>query len=88
MRTAFLAISLFMSTPNRLQTHWEAMRPLLLEKWDRLTETDLDFVDGEFDRLVELVRQRYDGPVVTVKEADIRQEVLNLLSLVETDEDR
>jgi len=77
-----------MPTPNRMETHWTQIRPLLLNRWNRLTEADLDYVDGEFDRLVELVRQRYDEPVVTVKEADIRQEVLQILNQVETDADR
>ncbi len=76
-----------MATPNRLDTHWKEIRPLLLKKWDRLTESDLDYVDGEFDRLVELVRQRYDDPVITVKEAHIRQDVLDLLQQLEKNTD-
>ena len=76
-----------MTTPNRLDTHWNEIRPLLLKKWPLLNEADLDFIDGEFDRLVELVRQRYDDPVITVKEANIRQEVLNLLAELEKNTD-
>jgi hypothetical protein len=72
-----------MTTPNRLETHWNELRPLLLKKWDRLTESDLDEVDAEFDRLVELVKQRYDDPVITAKEANIRQAVLDMLGEVE-----
>ena len=76
-----------MTTPNRLETHWHELRPLLLKKWDRLTPSDLDYVDGEFDRLVELVKQRYDDPVITAKEANIRQVVLDLLAEVEKNTD-
>ncbi len=72
-----------MTVPNRLQEHWNKMRPLILREWGRLTESDLDAVNGEFDRLVEMVKQRYDGPVITVREADIRYKVLQLLKEVE-----
>ncbi|MFO1518736.1 MAG: hypothetical protein U1F57_03585 [bacterium] len=74
-----------MSTPNRMETFWKEMRPLLLKKWERLTDSDLDYIDGEFDRLVKVVRQRYDDPVITVKEAHIRQAVLDLLTQVESE---
>lgn len=45
--------------PNRLQTHWETMKPKILSRWNRLAEADLEKVDGRFDRVVELVRARY-----------------------------
>jgi hypothetical protein len=72
-----------MTTPNRLETHWEEIKPLLLKKWDRLTESDLNDIDCEFDRLVQVVKQRYDEPVQTVKEAHIRQTVLDMLQQIE-----
>ena len=73
-----------MTTPNRLETHWEEIKPLLLQKWDRLNESDLNFIDAEFDRLVQVVKQRYDEPVQTVKEAHIRQAVLDMISELES----
>ena len=72
-----------MSTPNRLQSNWHLIQPLLLKQWSRLTPADLKFVDGEFDRLVVVVKQRYDDPVTTMKEADIRFAVLEMLSKIE-----
>jgi hypothetical protein len=75
---------MIMTTPNRLETHWEEIKPLLRQKWDRLTESDLDFIDCEFDRLVQVVKQRYDEPVQTVKEAHIRQAVLEMLNQLES----
>ncbi len=47
-----------MSTPNRLKIYWPQMAPLILKKWDRLNEADLEFIDCEFDRLVVLVKER------------------------------
>ncbi|MBL7685484.1 MAG: hypothetical protein JNK65_05560 [Deltaproteobacteria bacterium] len=72
-----------MSTPNRLQSHWNSIQPLLLKQWNRLTPADLKFVDAEFDRLVVVIKQRYDDPVTTMKEADIRFAVLEMLSKIE-----
>lgn len=72
-----------MSTPNRLESHWKQLKPLLLEKWDRLTEADLEYIDAEFDRLVDVVKQRYDGPVKTVPEEMIRYEALMMLKGIE-----
>ena len=44
---------------NRLQAHWGDMKPKILKKWGRLGETELDGIEGQFDRLVELIRNRY-----------------------------
>lgn len=72
-----------MTTPNRLESHWKELKPLILKKWDRLTESDLDFVDAEFDRLVDVVKQRYDGPVKTISEEIIRYDALKMLKGLE-----
>lgn len=68
-----------MTTPNRLESHWKQIKPLILKKWDRLTEADLDYIDAEFDRLVDVVKQRYDGPVKTISEENIRYDALKML---------
>ena len=72
-----------MTTLNRLETNWKAITPLLLKKWPLLTPSDLDYIDGEFDRIVSIVRQRYNGVVVSVKEADIRNTILQFLQEIE-----
>ncbi len=73
-----------MSTPNRLETHWQKIKPLILKKWDRLASSDFEFIDCEFDRLVDVIRERYNGPVYTVSEENIRYEVLKMLGDIET----
>ena len=72
-----------MSTPNRLESHWKALRPMILKKWDRLTEADLDYIDAEFDRLVDVVKQRYDGPVKTISEEVNRYDALKMVRQLE-----
>ncbi len=72
-----------MSTLNRLQTHWKTLNPRILKEWNRLTDSDLEYTEGEFDRLVEVIKQRYDGPVYKVSEEVIRYVVLQMLKEVE-----
>lgn len=74
-----------MSTPNRLQTHWGRLKPFILRKWERLTEGDLQYIDAEFDRLVNVIKERYDEPIKKMKEAEIRFELLKMIERVEED---
>ncbi len=69
-----------MSQPNRLQENWQKMKPLLQEKWDRLSDTDLDYIAGQFDILVETLRQLYGGRIEIIQEAAIRDSVNDILN--------
>jgi len=71
-------------TPNRLEDHWEAIKPLLLVEWGELSEGDLEYVDKRFDKLVEVIRQLYGGRVEIIQEAAIRDRLNQLLAQVES----
>jgi uncharacterized protein YjbJ (UPF0337 family) len=45
-----------------LTAQWERLRPQLRTWWDRLTEADLMQIDGQKDRLINVVQQRYGYP--------------------------
>jgi uncharacterized protein YjbJ (UPF0337 family) len=45
-----------------LTSQWEQLRPQLRSWWDRLTEADLMAIDGQKDRLIGIVQQRYGYP--------------------------
>jgi uncharacterized protein YjbJ (UPF0337 family) len=45
-----------------LAGQWEQLRPQLRSWWDRLTEADLMTIDGQKDRLISVVQQRYGFP--------------------------
>jgi uncharacterized protein YjbJ (UPF0337 family) len=47
------------TTPNRMQSHWQKVRHFLKTEWPKLTETDLDEIDGEYDRLIHKVKKIY-----------------------------
>ncbi len=44
---------------NRLAEHWNIIKPKTLNKWSKLHPQDLEAVNGDFDKLVEVVRQHY-----------------------------
>ena len=60
------------TTPNRMQGRWPEVRKFLQREWSRLTETDLDEIDGEYDRLIRKVREVYGGPGEITQEAPIK----------------
>jgi uncharacterized protein YjbJ (UPF0337 family) len=45
-----------------LTGQWEQLRPQLRSWWDRLTEADLLAIEGQKDRLISIVQQRYGYP--------------------------
>jgi uncharacterized protein YjbJ (UPF0337 family) len=50
------------TTGDPLASQWEQLRPQLRSWWDRLTEADLMAIDGQQDRLISTVQQRYGYP--------------------------
>lgn len=72
-----------MTTPNRLEENWDKIRPLILQEWDRLNDADLDWTEKQFDRLVEVIRDRYGGRVEIIQEASIRNRLNQLFRQVE-----
>jgi uncharacterized protein YjbJ (UPF0337 family) len=47
---------------DSLKDQWEQLRPQLRSWWDRLTEADLMAIEGQKDRLISIVQQRYGYP--------------------------
>jgi uncharacterized protein YjbJ (UPF0337 family) len=50
------------TTGDSLKDQWEQLRPQLRSWWDQLTEADLMAIDGQKDRLINIVQQRYGYP--------------------------
>ncbi len=63
---------------------WDEMVPKIADKWDRLTNRDLAGVGGDFDRMVELIRQRYSPSRSKLSiEAEIRDWVVDRIDELE-----
>ncbi|OGQ21849.1 MAG: hypothetical protein A3I05_00240 [Deltaproteobacteria bacterium RIFCSPLOWO2_02_FULL_44_10] len=75
-----------MAMPNRLEASWEILKPRILQKWDKLAEPDLKQVNGQFGKLVEVIRKRYKpkrSPITV--EAKIYDWVLEQLKEIENE---
>lgn len=44
---------------NSFESRWEEMRGQVKEWWDRLTDDDLEHVNGKADQLIHLLQQKY-----------------------------
>jgi uncharacterized protein YjbJ (UPF0337 family) len=63
------------STPNLMEESWPVVKEFIQQEWSQLTETDLQWVNGRFDRLVSKIREVYGGAVDITQEAAIREKL-------------
>ena len=47
---------------TRFAAHWNEIRPKVKGHWNRLTDEDLDRVQGDPDALTDTLVERYDEP--------------------------
>lgn len=70
--------------PTRLERNWDLIRPLILRKWEVLSDYDLMAVEGRFDRLVEVIRKRCMPTRSALSiEAEIKDWILNCIENLE-----
>lgn len=72
-----------MNTPNRMQAHWPAVKSYLKREWPKLTDVDLEQIDGEYDRLIRKVKELYGGSVEIQQEAGIKGKLQRFLNDLE-----
>lgn len=44
---------------ERIAANWERMRVLARERWSKLSDKDVDLVEGDRDELIAILQQRY-----------------------------
>ena len=71
------------TTPNRMQRHWDAVKPFLQKEWPKLMEVDLEEIDGEYDRLIHKVGELYGGGAEIQTEAGIKGKIQRFLNDLE-----
>lgn len=72
---------------NRLERHWESIKPQVLSYWGDLSPYDLIDVEGRFDRLVEVIRKKcMPQRSHMVVEAAIRDWLIERIKELEGDE--
>ena len=72
-----------MSVTNRLEDHWDKIKPLLKQEWPRLNDADLDAIDRHYDLLVQVIRERHGGRANIIQEAGIRDRLNQLLATLD-----
>ncbi len=56
---------------DQIKSRWIQLRGKAKEKWGKLTDEDLDLIDGKRDRLVEKLQEKYRrSRYVTEREID------------------
>lgn len=68
------------TTPNRMQTDWDEVKKFLKQEWPRLTDVDLEEIDGEYDRLIRKIKEIYGGPDGITQEAAIKGKIKRFLN--------
>lgn len=50
-----------MSTNTRLQDHWPQMRAFIQENWPKMTNVELDRINGDYDVFIKYLKEYYGG---------------------------
>lgn len=66
-----------------MQSHWDETKPFLKREWPRLTDWDLEEIDGEYDRLIHKIKEVYGGPEEITQEAAIKSKLQRFLKSLE-----
>jgi len=72
-----------MNTPNRMQQHWGVVQNFLRREWPKLSDVDLEEIDGEYDRLIHKVKELYGGGDEIQLEAGIKTKLQAYLNDLE-----
>jgi hypothetical protein len=69
-----------MTTPNRLQTHWDQAKVYIKKEWPKLSDTAIRKINGDFDRFLKYLKDTYNNfPLEEAKARDKIQLFLNSL---------
>lgn len=65
-----------------MQEHWEEVKKFLKQEWPKLTDVDLEEIDGEYDRLITKIKEIYGGPEEITQEAAIKGKIKRIIDRV------
>ncbi|HEV2358833.1 MAG TPA: hypothetical protein VGZ23_14665 [bacterium] len=51
----------------RFETRWPAVRQRVKANWNRLSDEDLNQVNGDADTLVGMIQEKYEEPRVSIE---------------------
>ncbi len=65
--------------PESFRTHWSELIPKVHDRWSRLTDADIQAINGDLDALVAKVKERYG-----LSRADVLNELTILTQMART----
>lgn len=66
-----------------MQRHWNIVKDYLRREWPKLTDVDLEEIDGEYDRLIHKLKDLYRcGDEIQI-EAEIKDKLQRYLNELE-----
>ncbi|OGQ08991.1 MAG: hypothetical protein A3G32_09105 [Deltaproteobacteria bacterium RIFCSPLOWO2_12_FULL_40_28] len=69
-----------MTTPNRMQDHWESVKKFIHHEWPLLSETTVEDINGDFDKFLEYLKEYYNNfPFEEAKARNKLQRFINSL---------
>lgn len=73
-----------MSTPNRIQTHWDKVSGFIKQEWPKFSDTTLKNINGDYDQFLKYLKDLYNNfPLEEAKARGKLQSFLNSLDDVE-----
>jgi uncharacterized protein YjbJ (UPF0337 family) len=51
----------------RLESRWSQVRGRVKANWNRLTDEDLDTVNGDPDMLISMIEEKYQEPRISIE---------------------
>lgn len=70
-------------THNRLQAHWNEARGFIHQNWPKFTKSELDHINGDYDRFLAILKDLYGGFPMT--EAIARSKLQRLFNQIESE---
>jgi len=71
-----------MSTPKRMQTYWDQVKPFIKKEWPRFSDSSLRTINGDYDRFLKYLKQIYNNfPLEEAKARDKLQKFFNQLEV-------
>ena len=69
-----------MTTPNRMETHWEKAAGFIKKEWPLLSDTAIRRINGNFDLFLKYLKETYNNfPLEEARARDKIQRFLNSL---------
>jgi hypothetical protein len=75
-----------MSTPNRMQTHWDKLKNYIAGEWPKFSKASLNDINGDYDKFLFYLKDLYGN--FPFEEAKARGKIQSFLNSLDDVEDK